>query len=81
MAIAKKGVARSSTEAEYQDVANTASEFRWITLLLTELGVRLPTSPIIYCDNIGATHLSANPIFHSRMKHLVLDFHFIRENG
>lgn len=74
------GVARSSTEAEYRAVANTASEIIWITSLLTELGVQLPKAPVIYCDNIGATHLSANPIFHSRMKHLALDFHFIRGN-
>lgn len=74
------GVARSSTEAEYRAVANTASEIRWITSLLTELGVQLPSMPVIYCDNISATHLSANPIFHSRMKHLALDFHFIRDN-
>lgn len=74
------GVARSSTEAEYRAVANAASEIRWITSLLTELRVRLPAAPVIYCDNIGATHLSANPVFHSRMKHLALDFHFIREN-
>ncbi|XP_013639313.1 PREDICTED: uncharacterized mitochondrial protein AtMg00810-like [Brassica oleracea var. oleracea] len=36
--------------------------------------------PVIYCDNIGATHLAANPVFHSRMKHIALDFHFIRDN-
>lgn len=76
----QKGVARSSTEAEYRAVANAASEICWITSLLTELGVRLSTPHVIYCDNIGATHLSANPIFHSRMKHLALDFHFIRDN-
>ena len=76
----QKGVARSSTEAEYRAVANAASEIRWITSLLTELGVRLSTPPVIYCDNIGAAHLSANSIFHSRMKHLALDFHFIRDN-
>ena len=76
----QKGVARSSTEAEYRAVANAASEIRWITSLLTELGVRLSTPPVIYCDNIGAAYLSANPIFHSRMKHLALDFHFIRDN-
>ena len=35
---------------------------------------------MVYCDNVGATYLSANPIFHSRMKHLALDYHFIRAN-
>lgn len=76
----QSGVARSSTEAEYRSVANTAAEIRWVCSLLTELGVRLPTTLVVYCDNVGATYLSANHVFHSRMKHLALDFHFVREN-
>lgn len=76
----QRSVARSSTEAEYRAVANTASELRWICSLLSEIGIRLPTSPVIYCDNVGATYLCANPIFHSRMKHVALDYHFVRGN-
>lgn len=76
----QKGVARSSTEAEYRSVANTAAEVRWVCSLLSELGVSLPAAPVIYCDNVGATYLCANPVFHSRMKHLALDYHFIRDN-
>ncbi|KFK45117.1 hypothetical protein AALP_AA1G346500, partial [Arabis alpina] len=74
----QKGVARSSTEAEYRAVANTVSELCWICNLLTELGLSLPTSPLVYCDNVGATFLCANPVFHSRMKHIALDYHFVR---
>ena len=37
-----------------------------------------PTVPVIYCDNVGATYLCANPVFHSRMKHIAIDYHFIR---
>ena len=36
-------------------------------------------TPSLWCDNIGATYLSANPIFHQRMKHVEVDYHFIRE--
>ena len=72
-------MARSSTEAEYRSVATTAAELRWICSLLTELGISLPQQPVIYCDNVGATNLCSNPIFHSRMKHVALDYHFIRE--
>lgn len=74
----QKGVARSSTEAEYRSVANTASEVTWICSLLSELGISLNSAPVIYCDNIGATYLCANPVFHSRMKHIAIDYHFIR---
>ncbi|XXG68216.1 hypothetical protein AAC387_Pa06g1354 [Persea americana] len=72
-------VARSSTEAEYCSVANTAAELNFICFLLTDLGILLPYCPVIYCDNIGATQLCSNPIFHSRMKHVAIDFHFIRD--
>ena len=75
----KKTVARSSTEAEYRSVANTTSEINWISSLLQELGIKLPTAPVIYRDNVDATYLCANPIFHSRMKHVALDYHYIRQ--
>ncbi|CAA7059711.1 unnamed protein product [Microthlaspi erraticum] len=74
-----KGVARSSTEAEYRAVATTAAEIRWICSLLTELGLIQRQPPGVYCDNVGANYLCANPLFHSRMKHIALDYHFIRE--
>ncbi|KAJ9552201.1 hypothetical protein OSB04_016246 [Centaurea solstitialis] len=72
-------LARSSTEAEFRAVASTTTEIQWLTQLLTELGFKSPTIPTIYCDNLSATTYSANPVFHSRMKHLALDFHFVRE--
>jgi len=28
---------------------------------------------------LGATYLSANPVFHGRAKHIEIDFHFVRE--
>ena len=75
----QRTVARSSTEAEYRSVAATTSELNWICSLLTELGVTLPKLPVIYYDNVGATYLCSNPVFHSRMKHVAIDYHFIRD--
>lgn len=46
---------------------------------MTEIGLNSSATPFIYYDNIGATYLSANPVFHSRMKHLALDYNFVRE--
>ncbi|XP_013639776.1 PREDICTED: uncharacterized mitochondrial protein AtMg00810-like [Brassica oleracea var. oleracea] len=48
----QNGVARSTTEAEYRSVVNTASELRWIVSLLMELGVPLHLCLTVYCDNI-----------------------------
>jgi len=36
--------------------------------------------PLIHCDNISAISLAFNPVFHSRMKHLQIDYHFVREH-
>ncbi|CAA7034345.1 unnamed protein product [Microthlaspi erraticum] len=72
-----KGVARSSMEAEYRAVANTVADIQWICNILTELGVLLPSTPIVFCDNVGVIFLCENPVFHSRMKHIALDYHFV----
>lgn len=48
--------------------------------LLSELGVSSRSQPVLYCDNLGAKSLSSNPVFHSRMKHIALSFHFVRQH-
>jgi histone deacetylase 1/2 len=72
-------VSRSSTEAEYKALANGTAEAMWVESLLKELGVKQQRSPILWCDNLGATYLTANPVFHARTKHIEIDFHFVRE--
>jgi histone deacetylase 1/2 len=72
-------VSRSSIEAEYKALANAAAEVMWVRKLLSELGVPHPSAGRLWCDNLGATYLSANPVFHARTKHIEIDFHFVRE--
>jgi hypothetical protein len=72
-------VSRSSTEAKYKAIANTTTAIMWIQTLLQELGVPHPSVASLWCDNLGATYLSANPMFHARMKHIEVDYHFVRE--
>jgi histone deacetylase 1/2 len=72
-------VSRSSTEAEYKSVSNATAEVIWVQSLLAGLGVRQTQTPCLWCDNLGATYLSANHVFHGRAKHIEIDFHFVRE--
>jgi hypothetical protein len=72
-------VSRSSMDAEYKALANGTAEAVWIQSVLKELSVSQSRPPILWCDNLGATYLSANPVFHARTKHIEVDFHFVRE--
>ena len=72
-------VSRSSIEAEYKALANGTAEVTWVQSLLKELGVCQSRPPVLWCDNLGATYLTANLIFHARTKHIEVDFHFVRE--
>jgi len=72
-------IAKSTTEAEYRAIASTTAEVNWLTHLLQELGITLPTVPTVYYDNVGATYVCANPVFHSCMKHIAIHFHFVQD--
>ncbi|GJU20811.1 integrase [Tanacetum coccineum] len=72
-------VSRSSTEVKYKALANTVVELTWLQALLHELGIRSSSTPILWCDNLGAPYLSANPILCARTKHVEIDYHFVRE--
>jgi hypothetical protein len=72
-------VSRSSTESEYKAIANASAELVWIQTLLSELGISSPRPPVLRCDNIGATYLTANPLYHARTKHIEIDYHFVRD--
>ncbi len=72
-------VSRSSTEAEYRALASGAAELAWIRQVLCDLGIVLPHAPTMWCDNTSAIALASNPVFHSRTKHIEVDYHFVRE--
>jgi hypothetical protein len=65
--------------AEYKAIVNAAVEIVWIQSLLCELGIPQSHATVLWCDNLDATYLSANPVFHVRTKHIKIDYHFVRE--
>ncbi|GJR33551.1 ribonuclease H-like domain-containing protein [Tanacetum coccineum] len=68
-----------SVEAEYRGVANVVAETAWIRNLLRELHSPLLTATLVYCDNVSAVYMSANPVQHQRTKHIEIDIHFVRD--
>ncbi|GJY77331.1 ribonuclease H-like domain-containing protein [Tanacetum coccineum] len=72
-------ISRSSAEAEYRGVANVVAETAWIRNLLRELHSPLLTATLVYCDNVSAVYMSANPVQHQRTKHIEIDIHFVRD--
>ncbi|GJV29784.1 putative RNA-directed DNA polymerase [Tanacetum coccineum] len=75
----QRTVSRSSIEAEYKALADIVAELTWLQCLLHELGFRSTSTLILWCDNLGATYLLANPIFHARTKHVEINYYFVRE--
>ncbi|GJY46264.1 ribonuclease H-like domain-containing protein [Tanacetum coccineum] len=60
-------------------VANVVAETAWLRNLLRELHYPLSTATLVYCDNVSAVYMSANPVQHQRTKHIEIDIHFVRD--
>lgn len=74
----QRTVSRSSTEAEYRQLAYTTTEVSWLRALFKDLGIVL-SAPVLWCDNISSIALASNPVFHARTKHLEVDYHYVCE--
>nr|GEU94858.1 ribonuclease H-like domain-containing protein [Tanacetum cinerariifolium] len=70
---------RSNAEAEYQGVPNVVVETAWIRNLLCELYTPLFTATLVYCDNVSAIYMSANPVQRQHTKHIEFDIYFVRD--
>ncbi|KAM2767079.1 hypothetical protein COP1_022920 [Malus domestica] len=74
----QRGVSRSSTEAEYRQLAYTSAHLSWFHNLFRDL--YLPLQPHrLWCDNISAIAVASNPVYQARMRHVEVDYHYIRD--
>lgn len=72
-------VALSSCEAEYLATTHAAREVLWFRNLLAELEIPQIQPTTIFCDNQGTVACSHDPLAHSKMKHIAIREHFIRD--
>ncbi|CAI7768923.1 unnamed protein product, partial [Closterium sp. NIES-54] len=69
----------SSCEAEIYAGAMAAQELRWLTYLLTDLGERPCSPPVLYVDNKAMLALCREQRLEHRTKHIALRYFFARE--
>ncbi|RVX02174.1 Retrovirus-related Pol polyprotein from transposon RE1 [Vitis vinifera] len=62
-----------------EEISSPAAELTWMSFILNDLHIPLASTPTLYCDNTSALHMTINPVFHARSKHIELDYHFVRE--
>ena len=72
-------VADSSTEAEYVSASSAGRDIIWMRTLLKELGHDVSTPSPLMVDNQSALKVLRNPELHSRMKHIDIKMHWIRD--
>jgi hypothetical protein len=75
----QRTVADSSCYAEYIALHEAAHEAVFLRELLNGIGL-LPSHPTpIHCDNDAASILSEDHVWHPRVKHIRVKYHYVRE--
>ena len=55
------------------------NELVWLRSFLASVGIFHQQPMKLYCDSQAVLHISWNPVFDERTKHIELDCHFVRE--
>nr|GEX17396.1 retrovirus-related Pol polyprotein from transposon TNT 1-94 [Tanacetum cinerariifolium] len=74
----QKSVAISSTEAEYITLSICCAQILRMRSQLTDYGLGF-NKILMYCDNKSAIALCCNNVQHSRLNHIDIRYHFIKE--
>ncbi|KAJ9542053.1 LOW QUALITY PROTEIN: hypothetical protein OSB04_028559 [Centaurea solstitialis] len=72
-------VSLSKAEAEYVAAACCCSQVLWMKIQPVDYGYTMHRIPI-YCDSSSSIQIAANPVQHSRMKHIDIRYHFIKDH-
>eukprot|EP00253_Pinus_taeda_P030930 PITA_30930 len=71
-------VARSTTGVEYMAATHASKEAVWLQRLCSSMGLVQGAIRIEY-DSQSAIFLAKNPAYHSKTKHIDVQYHFVRD--
>ena len=71
-------ISLSPVEAEYIATGSACTQLIWMKNMLHEYGITQDIMTLYY-DNMSAINISKNLVQHSRIKHIDIRHHFIRE--
>ncbi|CAI7928470.1 unnamed protein product [Closterium sp. NIES-54] len=77
--IRASSVSSSSCEAEVYAAAMAAQELRWLSFLLTDLGERPHSPPVLFADKMSGVLLCEEPPLVGKAKHIQLRYFLLRE--
>ncbi|KAK5802815.1 hypothetical protein PVK06_030439 [Gossypium arboreum] len=72
-------VTQSTTEVEYIAATTAVNQANWLRKLLDDLNTGQVEATEIKVDNQSAVAVAKNPVFHSKMEHFKIRYHFVRE--
>ena len=69
-------MALSTTKVEYVVACSDSYEAVWLRKILYDLFDLQLDSTCIYCNNHSFVKLSENPVFHDKLKHIEIKYHY-----
>ena len=72
-------MALGTVEAKYVAYYSASCEEVWIIKLLSDLFDLQLDATCIYCNNESCMKLSENLVFHDKLKHIEIKYHYIRD--
>jgi hypothetical protein len=75
----QKSVTLSSSEAEFVALSEAAKEIKFVAQILMSMGIPVQLPIVVRAVNIGAIFMAENVTTSTRMRHVDVRYHFVRE--